>query len=111
MKLSKLLNSNSYRLVTSLITRDNEFQGVYTTDLLSAAIKSAKPNNILVTIISNPNTIALAMMIDLPVIIIAESRPIDQKMIDKANEENIAIVSTTFLTHETIIDLYDRGLI
>ncbi len=110
MKLSNVLN-DKYKLLTALVTANNEFKGIYTTDLLSAAIKSAKPGNILITIISNVNTVALAMMIDLPTIIISESRSIDQKMIDKANEEGIAIVSTSLMTHEAIIDLYCRGFV
>ena len=55
--------------------------------------------------------IATAMMIDLPIIIISESRKIDEVMIQKANESGIAIISTPLFTHEVIIDLFQRGLL
>jgi len=109
MKVSHLLTEN-YQLLT-MNSLDIEFNGCYATDLLSAAIKSSNSQNILITIISHVNTIATAMMVDLPVIIITESKKVDQQMIDRANEEGIAILSTSLKTHEVIIDLYARKII
>ncbi len=105
-----ILNSQ-YQLLTAESTQMNLYNGIYTTDLLSAAIKSSKSGNILVTIISHGNTVATAMMIDLPIIIISESRKVDQEMIDKANESGIAIISTPLYTYEVVIDLNNRGLL
>ena len=110
MKVSEILNS-SYELLTNQITLENSFQGIYQTDLLSAAIKSAKPNQGLITLISHVNTVALAMMIELPLIIIAEQRNVTAEMIEKANEEGICILRTQFKSYEVVIDLYQRGLI
>ncbi len=110
MKVSDILNS-SYELLTNQKTLNNTFHGVYQTDLLSAAIKSAKPNQGLITLISHVNTVALAMMIDLSLIIIAEHRNVTAEMIDKANEEGICILSTELKSFEIVIDLYQRGLI
>lgn len=110
MKVSDLINSD-YKLLTDLETLSNTFEGVYQTDLLSAAIKSAKPNQGLITLISHVNTVALAMMIDLSLIIVAEHRKVTQEMIDKANEEGICILSSHLKSYEIVIDLYKRGLI
>ncbi|MBN2300183.1 MAG: hypothetical protein JXC31_03235 [Acholeplasmataceae bacterium] len=109
MKVSQLISSH-YEILTQ-DSLDIEFKGCYATDLLSAAIKSSKSSNILITIISHVNTVATAMMVDLPVIIITESKTIDQQMIDKANEEGIAIISTPLKTYEVIIDLHSRNII
>lgn len=108
MKVANVLNSNYV-----LLTRDHEieYQGIYATDLLSAAIKSAEPGNMLITIISHDNTIGCAMMIDLSVVLITEHRTVTQSMIDKANESQIAIIRTTLKTHEAILDLKERGCI
>jgi predicted transcriptional regulator len=108
MIIADLLN-HDYHLVTETKTVNQPFQGCYATDLLSQAIKSADPGNALITIISHENTVALAMMIDLPMIIITEGKTISEMMIQKANQENICILSTSLKTHEVIIDLYQRG--
>lgn len=110
MIIRELLN-DSYQLMTVDHTLDQTFQGCYATDLLSQAIKSADPGNALITIIAHENTIALAMMIDLPLVILSEGKIASTKMIEKANEEDICILATSFKTHEVIIDLYARGFI
>ncbi len=110
MMVSDIMN-DSYELLTDHQTLSNSFQGIYQTDLLSAAIKSAKPNQGLITLISHVNTIALAMMIDLSLIIIAEHRFVSQEMIEKANEEQICILRTSMKSFEIVIDLYQRGFI
>ncbi len=106
MNISDILNVN-YKLHTKDL--DITFNGIYATDLLSAAIKSAEPGNMLITIISHDNTIGCAMMIDLAAILITENRPVTQTMINKANEMHIAILSTPLKTHEAILDLKERG--
>jgi len=110
MLVSDIINS-SYELLTEQKTLSNTFQGIYQTDLLSAAIKNAKPNDALITLISHVNTVALAMMIDLSLIIIAEYRFVSKDMIDKANEEGICILRTQMKSYEIVIDLFNRGLI
>jgi predicted transcriptional regulator len=108
MKVSDILNSN-YVLLTD--DQEIEFQGIYATDLLSAAIKSAEPGNMLITIISHDNTIGCAIMIDLTAVLITENRTVSKSMINKANESKIAIIQTVFKTHEAILDLKERGCI
>ena len=110
MIVSDIMN-DSYELLTNPRTLSNTFLGIYQTDLLSAAIKNAKPNEALVTLISHVNTVALAMMIDLSLIIIAEHRFVSKEMIDKANEEGICILRTQMKSHEVVIDLFKRGLL
>lgn len=109
-KVKDLLNSN-YELITHNETMNNEFHGVYATDLLSSAIKHMKHKEALITIITSQTTISLAVMLDVEVVIIVDNQDIDQKLIDRANTENIALIKTAYMTHEVIIDLFRRGLI
>lgn len=103
--------SPDYRCVTHVTTLENEFQGVYATDLLSAAIKSAEHKSALITLISHDNTVACAMMMDCPLIIISSGRLVTSTMIEKANEENICLMMTDLHTHEVIKDFVMRGLL
>jgi len=103
--------SDKYVSMTDQHLLDNTFHGLYATDLLSQAIHAAKSGHILLTIISNLNTIAVAVMIDLPCIIICSQKPISKSLIDKANEEGICVLSSKLHEHEVIIDLYQRGFI
>jgi hypothetical protein len=110
MKIKDILTTD-YVCLTHEASGDFFFKGCYQTDLLSAAIKSADTNNILITIISNLNTVALAVMIDLPGMIICEQKPVSDEMIKRANDNGIAIIHTHLKSYEVIIDLYQRGLL
>jgi serine kinase of HPr protein (carbohydrate metabolism regulator) len=50
-------------------------------------------------------------MVDLPAIIISEGRAVTHEMIERANNEHIAILQTTRKTHEVVIDLFQRGFL
>jgi len=101
--------SKDYLLLTENITLEREYHGIYCGDLLSVVMRSAKSGSILVSVISNPNTIAVSMLLDLPCVIITENQPITDAMVQKANAEDIALLSTKLQTHEVVIDLKDRG--
>jgi hypothetical protein len=102
--------SRHYHVLTHNELLDNTYNGIYATDLLSQAIYAAKNHQALITVISNLNTIAVAMMMDLSCIIITSNKDVSTHMIEKANLEHITIISTPLHTHEVVIDLYQRGL-
>ena len=79
----------------------NEFEdlslsGAYTSDLLSDVIANAKDGGALITIQAHKNTVAVATLVNISVIIICNSRPVPEDMLAAAKEEGIAI----FLTKE-----------
>jgi hypothetical protein len=75
---------------------DAELGGAYTSDLLSDVMANAKDGGALVTIQAHKNTVAVATLVNISVIIICNSRPIPEDMISAAKEEEIAV----FLTKE-----------
>ena len=110
MMISDILN-HQYTLLTDEHTKQNQLNSVYATDLLSQAILAAKSHQTLITMISNINTIGVAVMMDLPCIIISCGKPVTHMMIDQANEEGIALIQTPLHTHEVILDLQKRGML
>lgn len=73
---------------------DREFAGVYTSDLLSDAMANAVYDGILVTIQAHKNTVAVGTLKDLAAIVICNSRPIPDDMIETARAERIALFVT-----------------
>lgn len=110
MTMIKDILNKDYHVLTHSSLLNTSFHGIYATDLLSQAIFAAKHKQALITIISNLNTVAVAVMMDIPCIIITSNKDVSEQMIDKANQEHITILKTTLHTHEVIIDMYERGL-
>ncbi|HRY78167.1 MAG TPA: hypothetical protein P5154_05325 [Candidatus Izemoplasmatales bacterium] len=110
MLVNDILDSR-YRIWTVAETGKNAFSGCYAGDLLSVVLKSAKAGNLLVTIITNINTVAVAVLADLPAILFCEGAVPSGEMIRKAEEEQIALLSTGLTSVEVILDLVRRSLL
>ena len=74
--------------------KDAELSGAYTSDLLSDVMAHAKDGGALITIQAHNNTVAVASLVNVSVIIICNSRPIPDDMITSAKDEGIAILLT-----------------
>jgi serine kinase of HPr protein (carbohydrate metabolism regulator) len=73
---------------------DTPLTGAYTSDLLSDVMANAKEGGALITIQAHKNTVAVATLVNVTVIIICNTRPIPEDMIEAAKEEGIAVIRT-----------------
>lgn len=79
---------------------DREIDGVYAGDLLSWVMGRAKQSNAFVTIMSNINVLAVASLIDLSCVILAESVEVDPGFLEAAKEKEINVLSSSLTTYE-----------
>ena len=73
---------------------DADLSGAYTSDLLSDVMAYAKSGGALITIQAHKNTVAVATLVNISVIIICNNRPIADDMLAAAKEEGIAVLLT-----------------
>ena len=73
---------------------DTELSGAYTSDLLSDVMAHAKDGGALITIQAHKNTVAVATLVNITVIIICNSRPLPEDMLNAAKDEGIAVLLT-----------------
>ena len=71
---------------------DADLSGAYTSDLLSDVMAHAKDGGALITIQAHKNTVAVATLVNISVIIVCNSRPIPEDMIATTKDEGIAIL-------------------
>ncbi len=93
MRVSDIETRFGFESITA-VQADAEFSGGYTSDLLSDVMANAKEGQVLVTIQAHKNSIAVATLIGLPAIIICNSRPVPEDMIEAAGRESIALFKT-----------------
>jgi hypothetical protein len=84
--------------------------GGYTSDLLSCVMAGAKNHNIWVTLQAHSNVIAVAALLDLSAIIITEAAMPDSTTLEKANQEGIALLSTSQPSFYVVGKLWELGL-
>jgi len=88
---------------------DIDVKGAYTSDLLSDVMAHAKDGGALITIQAHKNTVAVASLVNVSVIIICNSRPLPDDMMEAAKDEGIAIIRTKenqFTVSGKLWDLY-----
>jgi len=87
-----------------------EITGGYASDLLSRVMARAKRGNLWVTIQAHPNIVAVASLLELAGIIVAEDVELDPVTIEKANQEGIPILSTAHSTFTIVGQLVQLGV-
>jgi hypothetical protein len=73
---------------------DRELSGAYTSDLLSDVMANAKDGGALITIQAHKNTVAVATLVNISVIILCNNRPIQDDMLEAARDEGVAVIRT-----------------
>ena len=74
---------------------EREVSGCYVGDLLSWVMGKAEPDNVWITIMSNINVIAVASLVDVSCIILAEGVTPDEDALKAALAKGINILSTS----------------
>lgn len=100
MKVSELIENLNLTLVTDSDYEDREINGCYIGDLLSWVMGRAQADNVWITIMNNINIVAVAALADVACILLCEDVKVDQSIIDKANSQNIIIVSSKLTAFE-----------
>jgi hypothetical protein len=71
--------------------RDRELSSGYASDLLSDVMANAKADGVLVTVQAHKNAIAVASLVGLGAIVVCNSRPMPEDMLEAAKTEGVAL--------------------
>ena len=74
--------------------KDIEITDAYTSDLLSDVMAHFKDGGALITIQAHKNTVAVATLLDISLIVICNNRPLPEDMLEAAKDEGIAVILT-----------------
>ncbi len=82
----------------------------YACDLLSWVMAKAKPGCVWVTVQTHMNVIAVASLKEMSCIVLPESANMQEEILKKADEENIAVLSSPLSSYEICALLRSNGL-
>jgi hypothetical protein len=109
VNVSELIQIDEFQLINPIQT-DKQIKGCYVSDLLSWVMGHAKSGECWVTIMSHLNIVAVASLLDLSCIIIAENEMPDEETIQKANENDVILISAKCTSFEAIRLLIRNGM-
>lgn len=92
---------------TPVSTPDDQrdVNGVYIGDLLSWVMGRAQCDNVWITIMSNINIVAVASLVDVACILLAEGVTLDETVVQTANQKGINVYSASKTAYEVASDL------
>lgn len=100
MTARELCDSAGFRAL-ALPAPDHSVQGCYVGDLLSWVMGNALPDCAWVTIMTNRNIIAVAALIDMGAIILAEGCTVTDEIIELAGAQGVNVLSSPAPAYET----------
>lgn len=92
MTVAQLVDELGLEVLTGSINADREVKSGYTSDLLSDAIANIGDDAVWITIQRHINILGVAKLKDVAAIIIPRNLPLENNVIEKAQEEHIAIL-------------------
>ena len=111
MKLSEIANNlNLQNINKNPIKEDVSISHGYTSDLLSQVLASAKNDSIWITVQSHLNTIGVAVMTDISAVVVCEGHDVPDEVIEKADEEQIALFKSQESAFQLSGKLYECGI-
>jgi len=94
MKIRDIIEKTGFEIVNEG-DLERDAGDVYCCDLLSWVMGRAPADSAWVTVIANMNTVAVAVLADVSVVILAEGTAIDAATIKKAEQQEVNILKTT----------------
>ncbi len=110
MTVKELLNIDELKVTTDLFNPDTVISGGYTSDLLSDVMANGKKDNIWITMQTHLNITAVASLKEIAAVIVVMNREISKETLDKANEEQITILTTPLTSFQITGKIYEYGI-
>ena len=110
MKLQEIVAAAGLTVQTAPQRLDTEVTGGYASDLLSCAMAKGQKDNLWVTLQAHPNIVAVASLLDLAGIIVTEGKKLDAGTVEKANEQDVCIMTTEHATFTIVARLAELGV-
>lgn len=110
MKIKALVEHSDFNLISTCDDLERQIAGVECCDLLSWVMANGKEDEAWITVQIHSNIVAVASLLDFSCIIVPENIKVDQDVIDKASEENIAVFSTQLDAYGIFKVFYESGI-
>lgn len=110
MTIKELVETEDFNLIAGKNGIANSVKGMIACDLLSWVISKANEDAAFITVQSGINTVAVAFLADLSCVIYVDGSHPDQASINRANKEDIPLLTTVKNSVETVLYLNELGV-
>ncbi len=94
MTVEQLINSKEFQLDAKGNDTSRTIESIFCCDLLSIAMSKAPAGSAWITVMANVNTLAVASLAEIAVIVLAEGVSLDEDTKERALTQGITVLST-----------------
>jgi serine kinase of HPr protein (carbohydrate metabolism regulator) len=110
MKVRQIVETLLLRTLTGEKFLDRKVHSGYCCDLLSRVMAWGEKGGLWITVQTHMNVVAVATLLDMACIIIPEGIQVDSKVLEKAEDEGVVILSSHLTAFELAGKLYQLGV-
>ena len=110
MDIQGLINLTGARLLTPNADTTREVKCGYSCDLLSWVMAHGKPGMAWVTVQTHMNVVAVATLMEMALVLVPESIAVPQEVLERAESEGVAVLSSEKTAFELCGLLYGAGI-
>jgi len=105
MNIGDIVKALDAEILTENCNKDTGISGCYVCDLLSLAMSRVQSGFAWITVQTNVNIAAIAVLTEAACVIVAESMHIEDSVISKANDEGVTILRTDKSAYEAAVEI------
>ncbi len=110
MTVGELVTALQLRVLTGQAEQTAEVTGGYASDLLSCVMARARAGNVWVTLQAHVNVVAVASLLGLAAVIVAEGIEPDAATCARAEAEGVVLLSSPLTTYAVVAELSRLGI-
>ncbi len=107
MTVSDIINSNIGSVLHAANNLDRVIEKPFCCDLLSLAMSKASSTCAWVTVMGNVNTLAVASLTEVPIVILCEGATFDEAALNRAREADISVICTNLSIFDAALKIYN----
>lgn len=110
MHISKIASLLDAKILTSLPVNDDDIEFAFSSDMMSDVLAFADRHMLLITGLTNPQSVRTAEMLDISCILYVRGKVPPEAVITLAKDRNITVLTTHHSMFNTCGVLYEAGL-
>ncbi len=110
MKAREIVEQLGWQVLAGADHLENEVSGGYAADLLSCVMAGAEAGHLWITLQTHTNIVAVASLLGISAIIVAEGAPVPADTVQKAEQQEMPLVSSPDPVYQTIAQLIKLGI-
>lgn len=110
MQIGDIAGLLKAKVLTPALDMSREVENAFSSDLMSDVLTGDYEKTVLLTGLSNMQSIRTAEMSDIREVIIARNKTVTMEMIELANEHDIVLISSSYSLYRISGLLYEAGI-